>query len=1478
VPPPWSAPTGIWRRRVAELGRAVASDVTLHGFVYLGVLLTFVGLLGFLLFAFKDVPSDVQPLVEFAVPVVLFAWAWVLRRQRAVRVGQAMELLGAVVLPLVAFASLVDGSPYPPNLQGPALVVGMTVIALVTAGLYAGWSRRHRDSPLRYLVLPMVWLAAMTAGFAFKADEPLLGDAITRLVSPQPALAAAAIALTLVSVAATPRLRLVGPIRLAALPGAGVAYLLTLALAAGEGWDRRWPVVLAGAATLVSAELLGAGARRRELLVALRPVLLAATLAPLVPLWGLGWSGVAVVAAFLALLEWAPRAERRVGPDLVAAAGAVVVGLGMSTAVPWAAVTAFALATGWAATRQRVGSGSPTADRVVTLAAGVLPAGLAWSLLAALPLDVGWVVVAAALLGAVGVGRVSSTTLASWGVWSAAAAAVVVLGVLATWQVGDRAVLSAWLLTAALVAAAGVLALGPGWPAARIWATSAAGAAALHLALAAATVSTAASLLVWAAVGLGGVLAAALGRRERALHAAGVGHTVLLGALVAAPAGDVRSLTLVAWTLGWLASVVAGELDRPSFGGLLAATWEGRPRPLAVGVAPAVRVASERATADLVAHAIPVALLVASGPVAWLDLLGRWSAFAAAPSWRGPALAIVALGYAAVTRALVRRRPVVDVLAAAAQVLAVVALLAAVPDRWPLLTTAAAGAGLALLLARQHRSSSYVWFAWSLTGLIAVLVAELLGVPPDLLAGAGIVWGATLLLGALAVDDRRAGRRQPTVWLRLPWLLPPAVLGAAVLPAAFLVLAVLRPVDVGWWSLALAAVASIVAVQLRQGVLSGPAHALAAFGLAVLLPWSGQRRLLGLVGLAALLVATAWVTERLGSRPTDVRLRWDLPPLAVAHALAVVALLAPAETAVDPLTWSAAGLLSLAIAVWRRHRAWVEAGNLLLVIAASAAGPGWLTLALGATAVRGIVAAATTSGTVRVGYHAIGVGAAAAAWVQLALWQTWSVTTLVGTTALVFGALATGVGLGTWLGRVPRDWAIVWGGLAALGVLCAGIGSFGPPGPFRAVGPTTAAGTALLAVGVALAARAVWPPLHHVVVGLVAWTWLTAVLGLQWGAATATVVTAYAFGLLGALTVEVARRRVTGTSAPTVAVPVHALARAWAGLAVAGVAVAAVIAPWAPSPRPAWLAVAAGVALLAVAAARGPDPLRLGWLRELSGVLGLVALTVVGHALGTPAVTVAGVAVAVGVVATLVTVGRWRRDATSPWLRPLAVLGVAATAEAALLAIALQPRRDVLVAVLLGAALQCAAVGLTLRQPAVLSLAPALALGAWFGIVIEGLAGNVLWYSTPIAVVLLAEVDVGRWGRRLTAHEPGTRALLLFEAVGIALLGVAPLTNLFTHGLGAAMLAVGLAVGLLVWGVVTRVRRRVVAGVALATATAVLTIAAVAAGRAPASAEVWIVTAGVGVAVMLVVGLVEASRSRAGRMLRRLEQLTAGWE
>ena len=87
-----------------KLGKAVVSDLSLHGITYLGVLIVFASLLGLLLFSFADIPTSQQPFYELGMASVFFGFAWYLRRQEAVHAARAMELVGGMVLPLVLFA------------------------------------------------------------------------------------------------------------------------------------------------------------------------------------------------------------------------------------------------------------------------------------------------------------------------------------------------------------------------------------------------------------------------------------------------------------------------------------------------------------------------------------------------------------------------------------------------------------------------------------------------------------------------------------------------------------------------------------------------------------------------------------------------------------------------------------------------------------------------------------------------------------------------------------------------------------------------------------------------------------------------------------------------------------------------------------------------------------------------------------------------------------------------------------------------------------------------------------------------------------------------------------------------------------------------------------------------------------------------------------------------------------------------------
>jgi hypothetical protein len=500
------------------------------------------------------------------------------------------------------------------------------------------------------------------------------------------------------------------------------------------------------------------------------------------------------------------------------------------------------------------------------------------------------------------------------------------------------------------------------------------------------------------------------------------------------------------------------------------------------------------------------------------------------------------------------------------------------------------------------------------------------------------------------------------------------------------------------------------------------------------------------------------------------------------------------------------------------------------------------------------------------------------AWLELIVLVPWSLQQTLVYTSVASGILAVTVAGFARFVRLPWPWTLSWGGLAVFAAMLVGLGSFAADGTPRIDGPATAAGAAMLAIAFALAARPVHPSLHYLAVPTAGWAWIALALGMGWTVEATAAATALVFGVVAVLSVEIARsggRAWRDTSSRSAGL---LLARAWAGAGVAGVSAAALVALLAADRRPAWPAVSAGLGLLALASVRGATALVAPWLRETSGLLALAAVTVLGYGVGIPSAGLAAAAIAVGFLATLVSLLAWRSRSASPWLRPLAVMGVAASLEALVIGIGRWPRPEILVVALLAFGIQAAAFGLTLRRPAVLSCAPVFVLAAWFGIAAESLGGSAQWYTVPLALALLAEVEVVRWSQRLSDRPRVSPELLILEWAGVAILSILPLTQMFTRGAGFGLLAVTFGALVMLWGVVTRVRRRTIGGAVLATTAAMLMIAAAVAGQAPDSAFFWIIVAGVGFAVMSVVAVLEAYRSKSGRVMGRLHELMEGWE
>lgn len=1219
-PPPPPSPVAVTMSRVWE---AIVSDVALHGFSYLGVLLTFVGVLGFLLFAFADIPDTAQPFVELFIAMIFFGWAWVLRRQDAEHVAGGMELIGGMVLPLILFAGLVDNAPIPPDFQDGALVAALTVVSTLLALGYAWFSSAHPDSVLRYLVAPLLWLGALVLGFVFKTDESLASTAITRLVPEQPALASAAIAITLIVARRHLDHRLGIPTVRSSLVGVPTAYLLTIALAIGDDWSTTWPLVVLGAATYLSVEVLIGVYHKESWADWLRPLLLAGILAPIGPVIGFGWLGPVVALGYVLIFEQnLLHSPSKVGVMLFPAVG-ILAGTAMSLLEPWAALLTFTGLTVWAHFRRNITAAEPKARLAFTAAAAVLPVGTGYALSRILDEGIAWMVMAVILAGATAVVRWRRVPDVFWPFWLNGAAAVVTAGTLFAWS-GDDRVEALGPITMGTVAL--VVGLGPRRPVGRLWAGSALASVAIAMTLEEVRIPFDQRVVVWSVIGLAAVVVAGAMRRSPVAHVAVIGHIVAAATLFSGASDAALTVALSGWALGWLVSVVAQETDGDSVADVLTRAW------------PALGLGGQARFAKTARWVSPV-LMVSGIPVATLSAANLWAGFATNRSWTGVLLATLALAYTVSAKALVGRRPLRVSLATAAVIASIIGVAVAAPEPWPTIYATAVVIAVASLLTDELRRTWFVWFAWLMSAIMVVLLAERAGVPARSLHLVGLVYGTVMLIAGLLADDITAGRRHIGEGLRTPWLRRPVLLGALLIPIGAGPIFTNPPEVYGWWALGLGAVYLVTAWLIRVGAVSTAGFALLALAASALSPQSPLESPPLFIIISVPLVGIAWATRRAQSTEAgaDWWLRWDVGPLLIAHLVGGLALLMAIGTDSMMLTALVFGLLSIAVGAWLHHRVWIDSGNLLLLVAGLEAGAGWLALTLVATSLRGIVGAWLTTGNRRFSYHLIGVAAAALAWVALLGWLDLPDLEAVNWTGPVFASIGVMVAFSSRRQMVRDDVVVAWGGLAVTGLVVAALAAVSPGGP-GVDGPWLAAGFLLTVIAAELASGTIHPGLKLASVVSVGLAWVLAAAGFGWSAVETIDYSSLAFATL-ALGTTVAGR--------VISVGREDVGR-WVGLAAAGVlgASAAALGPAGEAAlRHPW--VAAGLVVLSVSfqlAAKWLGPMlanaatpvaALSWL-ALIPATGWTTVTAINYT----ALTFASVVFAVGLIARIWNVAR----------------------------------------------------------------------------------------------------------------------------------------------------------------------------------------------------------------------------------------------
>jgi hypothetical protein len=458
---------------------------------------------------------------------------------------------------------------------------------------------------------------------------------------------------------------------------------------------------------------------------------------------------------------------------------------------------------------------------------------------------------------------------------------------------------------------------------------------------------------------------------------------------------------------------------------------------------------------------------------------------------------------------------------------------------------------------------------------------------------------------------------------------------------------------------------------------------------------------------------------------------------------------------------------------------------------------------------------------------------------------------------------------------VKKDTFLLWSGFGTAGVVAAVIAGFNAR-PIAIDGPWVAVGIWLVAVTSERWARLLHRNIRYVAPVVAASGWAVLLTGFNVSLIDSASLTAIVLGIVLAVSVFVADRRVLSSSSEQAA-QLNLPARAWAIIALGGIAASTAIAVSSDS-RELWLAVSLGLASVSVAAALGERAFGINRLRIATGAPALGALTAVLMAFDTSAFGVGVAMTMVAALATLTTVLLVGRDSDLGWIESSLVTGFAATAVTVPIALNALPSTQLIAVLLVAVGGQAISYGITFNRDALLAFGPpALGLAA-ITLLAESASGTALWFTVPIAVVLLAEADILH---RMTAgarDEKRSIALLILEWSGVALLGLPPIIEMFTTDVAFGLLGFGFAVGLLMWALLTRVKRRVLAAAVVATLSVMLTLAAAAASNAPTNAAFWIVGGGIGFSIMLIAGIVEAYRSRSGALMTRLGDLMEDWE
>jgi hypothetical protein len=398
----------------------------------------------------------------------------------------------------------------------------------------------------------------------------------------------------------------------------------------------------------------------------------------------------------------------------------------------------------------------------------------------------------------------------------------------------------------------------------------------------------------------------------------------------------------------------------------------------------------------------------------------------------------------------------------------------------------------------------------------------------------------------------------------------------------------------------------------------------------------------------------------------------------------------------------------------------------------------------------------------------------------------------------------------------------------------------------------------------------------------VAWaSWTLPLLGAAGAAALAGLVLPFGDGRLGSAPGQVAQVAGTwaglGALAVAVALWRHRLGTATSGpgvLAVLGVTVTLAGAALAGT---VWLA--AALAWATVVSALWARLRHQPGLRILSALLGAATLQAVLAAARADAELWTWTDLAAGAMAALTALAIWRRRSRARWLPAIVVFAPIATVTGLVVAVA-SGINGLIVVALLVTGLQAGVAGLVTGSAWLRGAVPVLTCTAWL-VLAEPLAGgDPQWTSVPVAATALALVEVVRWQRRRSGRKVAQPALVGAELAAMAALAGPALWLAAAGRIADGLLAIALGAVVLGWAVLTRVRRRALAGAGIVALGAfmLLTVPVTRVVPAVGGPVMWLAIAAAGLALLLVASSIERGRSSAQAAARRIDRLLSGWE